>query len=293
MHQVVLLGLDPGAHIGLVRQGLHIVVAAARCGGIVPGRNRCGSCTPRLAAAESALDHPLVAQHIGRHVDGFPSLADQFGIDGVETRRRAIGDAHRRRDRRLCAAEKVWAPRSPAAMRRPGRRYLSARKKTSRLAVPTGIRVRHRAASAAARRNPCRRRGRGGSAPAPPRRSSRHCRRKGPAAAKPASSRLRRRNASSARRIAPLAATPPAATSAWAALRRIGEQAQGGAAAIDDHVHRRRLERGAEVGDIGIGQRRDAFRLQPHRRLQAGEGKVGVAFARPSGGGNRIGSDRR
>ena len=58
----------------------------------------------------------------------------------------------------------------------------------------------------------------------------------------------------------------------------VGEfAAEAGEAAADAVVQRvgdRRLEGGADVGDVPFAERRDRGRRLPHRRLQAGEGKI-------------------
>ena len=73
-----------------------------------------------------------------------------------------------------------------------------------------------------------------------------------------------------------MAATPPAATSAEGAPKLRAEQAQARAQPVEHHVDHRLLERGAQIGDVLVGERRDFFRFQPQRGLQAGEREVGI-----------------
>ena len=46
-----------------------------------------------------------------------------------------------------------------------------------------------------------------------------------------------------------------------------------------DHVDHRLLERGAQIGDVLIAQRRDLSGFEAQRRLQAGQGKIGILAA--------------
>jgi hypothetical protein len=54
----------------------------------------------------------------------------------------------------------------------------------------------------------------------------------------------------------------------------VRETAQGDAGPVDHHVDHRRLEAGAEVGHIALGQRRDPLGLDPQGGLEAGEGEI-------------------
>ena len=63
--------------------------------------------------------------------------------------------------------------------------------------------------------------------------------------------------------------------------------------AVGDVVANGRLERGAEVGNILSRQRRDAGGGMPYRRLQAGERKMRIFAARPSGAASRSATDCR
>ena len=56
----------------------------------------------------------------------------------------------------------------------------------------------------------------------------------------------------------------------------LAEHAQAGAQPIHHDIDHRLLERGAEVGDILVAQRRDFLRLEAQRRLEAGQRKIGV-----------------
>ena len=71
-----------------------------------------------------------------------------------------------------------------------------------------------------------------------------------------------------------MAATPPAATSAVGAPIFGAEQAQAGAQPVEHHFHHRLLERGAQIGDVLVGERRDFFGFQPQRGLQAGQREI-------------------
>ena len=122
----------------------------------------------------------------------------------------------------------------------------------------------------------------------PPRRSSPHCRCRVHAAARRSGSRCSPHCASSAARIAgwrrrrrPRPA-PASAMSGYSARKRARLRAD----AVGERIGHRRLERGADVGDILVGQRRDGRRRLPHRRLQPGEGKIGLrrALQRPREG---------
>ncbi len=107
-------------------------------------------------------------------------------------------------------------------------------------------------------------------------RSSRHCRCKDRPAARRASGRLRRRSRASARRIAPLAATPPAATSACGRPRRSASKRKAARQRSTITSTAAAWNEAQRSATSVIGQRRDALGFQPHRRLQAGKGKVGV-----------------
>ena len=72
------------------------------------------------------------------------------------------------------------------------------------------------------------------------------------------------------------------------------EETQASAAAIDDHIHHRRLERGAEIGDIGGG--RGATRSTSSRTAVFRPEKEKSGFGRPSmgrGKSNRVASPSR
>ena len=74
-------------------------------------------------------------------------------------------------------------------------------------------------------------------------------------------------------------------------LCHVGEfAAEAGEAAADAVVQRvgdRRLEGGADVGDVLVAQRRDRGRRLPHRRLQPGEGEIRAAPRPSAAAGNR------
>ena len=57
------------------------------------------------------------------------------------------------------------------------------------------------------------------------------------------------------------------------------EHAQAGAQPVEHDIDDRLLERGAQIGDVLVGQRRDLFGFQPQRGLQPGEREIGVLAA--------------
>ncbi len=71
-----------------------------------------------------------------------------------------------------------------------------------------------------------------------------------------------------------LAATPPATTMAFGSPAISRKARKPDAGAVDHHVDDRRLEAGAEVGDVALGQGRDLLGLQPQGGLQAGEREI-------------------
>ena len=88
-----------------------------------------------------------------------------------------------------------------------------------------------------------------------------------------------RRRGAGTLRIAWLAATPPAATSARRRAELARNMLQAGAQPVEHHVDHRLLERGAQIGDVLIAQRRDLLGFEAQRGLQARQRKIGVVTA--------------
>ena len=59
----------------------------------------------------------------------------------------------------------------------------------------------------------------------------------------------------------------------------VAEHAHARAQPVHHHVDHRLLERGAQIGDVLVAQRRDLFRLDAQRRLQPGQRKIGILTA--------------